>query len=393
MRDYQMVVLDVAAGGAMETQSGSQMVRPRIYGALAGPRQGRIGAIVMHPTSNFMDHMLMEPFAKAGIGLLGLNTRYLGNDSVLIMERAIQDLGAGVQFMRQRFDTVFLIGHSGGAALTSFYQAQAERLTIRDTPVGDPIDLKPADLPPADGIVLLGAHIGRSRLLRDWMDASLTDESDPLSRDPALDIYDPANGPPFTENFLERVRAAQNARSERITAWVKNRLNFLRALPGGPRDAPMLVYRTYADPRFVDLTVDANDRAAGGNRGSSGGNGAREMNYGVNSLGRYTSLTAWMSQWSSESRADGPENMAKTSVPVLHFELSADGSVFPSAIREWSGAIRAHGREDREEFHRIAHGTHYLKEQPALIERITEISLACAKKLPAREKPSTGESL
>ena len=116
MNDLELVVLDVAAGTAMESQSGLQMNRPRIYGALAGPSKGRVGAIVMHPTSNFMGHYLMEPFAKRGIGLLALNSRFAGNDSVLVMERVIQDLGAGVTFMRERFDTVFLIGNSGGAS-------------------------------------------------------------------------------------------------------------------------------------------------------------------------------------------------------------------------------------------------------------------------------------
>ena len=340
MNDLELVVLDVAAGTAMESQSGLQMNRPRIYGALAGPSKGRVGAIVMHPTSNFMGHYLMEPFAKRGIGLLALNSRFAGNDSVLVMERVLQDLGAGVAFMRERFDTVFLIGNSGGAALMSFYQAQAEHLTIRDTPAGDPIHIAPGDLPPADGIALMAGHIGRSRLLLNWLDASVVDERDPLARNPVLDIYDPANRPPFSPEFVARIRAEQRARSERITATAKARLAHLRALPDGPRDEPFLVYRTYADPRFIDLSLDANDRKPGGNRGDD----PRQMNYGVSNLGRFTSLTAWLSQWSLESRADGPTNLAKTSVPVLHLEYTADAAVFPSDIREWSAAISKSGK-------------------------------------------------
>lgn len=377
LRDYEMVVIDVPAGDAMEAQSGLQMTRPRIYGALAGPRHGSIGAIVMHPTSNFMDHYLMEPLARRDIGLLGLNTRYAGNDSVLLMERCIQDLGAGMKFMRQRFETVFLIGYSGGAALVSFYQAQAENLTIQDTPAGDPIRLARHDLPPADGIALMGGHLGRSRLMRDWIDASLTDERDPFSRDPSLDIYDPSNGPPFSREFLARVTVAQAARSERITNRTRVRLAELRAMGNGPRDEAFLVYRTYADPRFLDLALDPNDRRPGGNRSDD----PRQMNYGVNSLGRYTSLTAWMSQWSMASRADGPTNIAQTSVPVLQLEFSADGSVFPSAIQEWSRAIRSNGREAREEFHRIEKATHYLKAQPDLVDLVSDLSLGWAQRL------------
>ena len=381
MNDLELVVLDVAAGTAMESQSGLQMNRPRIYGALAGPSKGRVGAIVMHPTSNFMGHYLMEPFAKRGIGLLALNSRFAGNDSVLVMERVLQDLGAGVAFMRERFDTVFLIGNSGGAALMSFYQAQAEHLTIRDTPAGDPIHIAPGDLPPADGIALMAGHIGRSRLLLNWLDASVVDERDPLARNPVLDIYDPANRPPFSPEFVARIRAEQRARSERITATAKARLAHLRALPDGPRDEPFLVYRTYADPRFIDLSLDANDRKPGGNRGDD----PRQMNYGVSNLGRFTSLTAWLSQWSLESRADGPTNLAKTSVPVLHLEYTADAAVFPSDIREWSAAISKSGKA-REEFHRIEKGNHYLKGQPELVERVADLSLAWSHRLPRRQQ-------
>jgi hypothetical protein len=374
----ELVILDVAPGAAMESQSGLQTNFPRIYGALAGPRRGRAGAIFMHPASNLMAHYLLEPLGRRGIGALGLNSRYAGNDSVLIMERVIQDLGAGVAFMRERFDLVFLVGYSGGAALTAFYQSQAEHLTITDTPAGDPILISPADLPPVDGIVLMGGHPGRSRLMLNWLDASVTDENDLLARDPTLDIYDSANPAPFSADFVARVRAAQRQRSDRITNWARQRLAQLRALPDGPRDEAFLVHRTYADPRFVDLALDANDRKLGGNRADN----PRQLNYGVNNLGRYTSLTSWLSQWSLGSRADGPTNMALTSIPVLQLDFTADGSVFPSDIREWSTAIAANGRSGREEFHRIEKGNHFLKAQPHLIDLVSDLTQGWCEKLP-----------
>jgi len=263
--------------------------------------------------------------------------------------------------MRERFDKVLLLGNSGGAALTTFYQAQAENLTIHDTPAGDPIDLRSEQLPPADGIALLAAHLGRSELMLHQLDASVTDEADPLSCDPDLDIYDERHGRPFTPEFVARVRGAQRARSERITERVLQRLRFLRGLPQPVRDEAFCVYRTYADPRFVDLRLDPNDRKPGGNRG----NNPRETNYSVSNLARYTSLTGWLSQWSLLSRAQGPANLAQTTVPVLNLEYTADGSIFPSDVAQWSAVCRG-----RETFHRIEEGTHYLKGQPKLIERV-----------------------
>jgi hypothetical protein len=96
----------------------------------AGPPsvRGTAAAIVMHPTSNFMGHYLIAPLAHRGVACLGLNSRYAGNDTMLLV---IQDLGAGVEFLRgQGYDKVVLIGNSGCASLSAFYQAQAENLTV-----------------------------------------------------------------------------------------------------------------------------------------------------------------------------------------------------------------------------------------------------------------------
>ncbi|MCS6763472.1 MAG: hypothetical protein MO853_05275 [Candidatus Protistobacter heckmanni] len=227
-------------------------------------------------------------------------------------------------------------------------------------------------LTPAHSITILAGHPGRSHLMLNWLDASMTDECAPLSDDPALDIYDPRNQP-FTPSFVALIRQKQLERSERITAWVRQRLAHLRGLPDPIHDEAMLVYRTYADPRFVDLSLDANDRAPGGNRG---GKNPRSVNYGVNSLCRYTSLTGWISQWSLASHADGPSNLAKTTVPVLHMEYTVGASIFPSKIRRWSQAMGA-----RETFHRVRPGTHYLLNQPALIEDVADAILGWLSKV------------
>src|SRR5947209_8125587 len=105
----------------MESQSGIQMGRPRIYGAMAGPPGSTTAVIVMHPASNFMGHYLLGPLAHRGIRVLALNSRYVNNDSTLIIERVIQDLGAGVRRLRDTgAERVVLIGNSGGAALSAF---------------------------------------------------------------------------------------------------------------------------------------------------------------------------------------------------------------------------------------------------------------------------------
>jgi len=371
MPELQLAAIDVRPGAAMESQSGLQMLRPRIYGAWmqpSGPK--RAAAIVMHPTSNFMGHYLIPPLAGRGIACMGLNSRYAGNDTLLLMERVLQDLGAGVQFLRaQGYDKVVLVGNSGGAALSCFYQAQAERLTIATMVDGDPAGLSPEDLPPVQGLALCAAHEGRSTLMRNWIDPSVTDEHDGLSCDPGLDMYDPRHGPPYGAEFLARFRQAQQQRYLRLDDRVRERLRHLRSLqaPGSPRDEVFVVYRTHADPRFLDLSLDANDREVGSVWGA-GARGARAVNYAASQMGRVTSLTAWLSQWSPHSRADGPANLALTSVPALLCSYTADASTFPSTRQAWlaAGGSRIRAID-------VLGGNHYLAGQPELVRETSEV--------------------
>ncbi len=368
----QLAVIEVKPGAAMESQSGLQMLRPRIYGAYIEPAARRkVAALVMHPASNFMGHYLIEPLAARGICCLGLNSRYAGNDTVLLMERVIQDLGAGVKFLHEAgYDKVVLIGNSGGAALSSFYQAQAERFSAYTFVDGDATHLHPSDLPQIAGIALCAAHEGRSKLLLDWIDPSVTDEHDALAADPELDMYDTRHARPYSEQFLARFHAAQRARRDRIEAWVLDRLHTLRNTLGAPRDQAFVVHRTHADPRCVDLTLDANERAPGSVWGD-----ARAVNYAANSMGRTTSLTAFLSQWSSRSRADGPSNLARTGVPVLLLTYTADQSTFPSTRDAWlaAGGTRIRNVD-------IRGGTHYLAGQPQLVAQVADeiAAWACA---------------
>jgi pimeloyl-ACP methyl ester carboxylesterase len=125
-----------------------------------------------------------------------------------------------------------------------------------------------------------------------------------------------------------------------------------------------LVFRTAADPRFVDLTLDPSDRKAGTTRGS-----ARAANYGVMHTGRICSLRSWLSQWSMRlSRADGPRCLERTKVPVLSVTYSADPVVFPSQVGEYSAAARGRCTE-----YTLKGATHHLHGQPELLERLADV--------------------
>lgn len=322
--------------------------------------------VVVHPSSNFMGHYSLAPLAEVGVDAVGMTTRYIGNDSALLMENCVVDVGAVIRHLREEgYRRVILVGNSGGGGLAALYQAQAESPTITATPSGRPPDLTAADLPPVDGLVMLMAHPGRNIVYTEMLDAAILDERDPTRRDPDLDLFDPRNGPPYSEEFLARYRQGQIDRNERITQWVLERIAELEKDPHGLRDMPFLVHGTCADPRTIDLTVEPTDRAAGTLWGDT-----YQANLGPITMGHHTSLHSWVSQWSYRlSNGDGRVSLARVSVPVLVVYGTGDQGCFPSHARSLYDAVG----HDRKEIVAVPHGHHYLSGQPELITSTCEL--------------------
>ena len=147
--------------------------------------------LFMHPATTLNMLPMPTALADAGLHVLCAGSRYAKNDSALIMEKVAFDLGQYVRHARDvlGYRKVVLVGWSGGGSLSLFYQAQAERPSITQTPAGDPYDLTQAGLQPADGIIFIAAHLSRAETLTEWLDPSVRDELDPDARDLALDIY------------------------------------------------------------------------------------------------------------------------------------------------------------------------------------------------------------
>lgn len=207
----ELIAIDVPRGSGYDSQSGLNNLYPQVLGRLAAEGcDRRVAFVVIHPTSNFMGHYLIGPLQQRKRAILALNTRYVANDTALIMERAIQDLGAGIGFLRQRgYERIVLCGNSGGGSLAAFYQAEAEKLTITTTPDGAQFELRPEQLPPVDGLAMLAAHPGRAATMVEWIDPSVTDECDMHATDASFDMYNPANGPPYDAAWLRCYRVAQ----------------------------------------------------------------------------------------------------------------------------------------------------------------------------------------
>src|SRR3990172_8117927 len=168
-----------------------------------------------------------------------MDSRWLNNDATLIHEMVLLDVASGLAAVRARYDRVVLCGNSGGGSLFTFYLSQAlapEGGRLRDLATGDPFDLNAFELPAAHAMVYLAAHPGEGHYLLHAIDPSVADDSDPVSCDPALDLYDPRNGfaePPketrYAPGFLSSYRLAQRARVERLDAEARRRIALRRA--------------------------------------------------------------------------------------------------------------------------------------------------------------------
>lgn len=313
--------------------------------------------VFMHPTGGGMYLPIVPGLARAGHHVIWANSRYRGTDSALIMEKVAADLGAAVTDAKERlgYSKVVLAGWSGGGSLSMWYQSLAEAgVGIVDTAAGDPYEVAAEALPPADVVMMLAAHISRHGTLTEWMDASILDEAAPFDRDPDLNLYDPANPnqPPYSADFLETYRAAQEARNRRITTWVWDQLEGLRTSGRETEERAFTVHGTMADPRWLDAAVDPSDRRPGWCFLGE----PRVVNDGPVGLARFCTLRSWISQWSLDhARADAQKSAPGVSVPVLVVGNTADDACTPSHTNRLFAAVP----HDRKQLHQVQGATHY----------------------------------
>jgi pimeloyl-ACP methyl ester carboxylesterase len=199
------------------------------------------------------------------------------------------------------------------------------------------------------------------------LDASVIDERDLFATDPALDIFSAEHAKPFSTEFVARIRAAQLARNRRISAWCEARLREFR---DARKKVPVVdqvfpVYRTMADPRFIDAALEPNGRALGTALDAD----PWAANYGVNATAAVCTLTSWLSQWSIDhSVANGPRCLSRITVPTLLMNFLADEIVYPSDAQEWHRAARS--SVQTQDFPDVGH---YPQRRPGVVDNIADI--------------------
>lgn len=300
-----------------------------------GGRPWKTAVILSHPRGDFSVHYACPLLAAAGYAVLGFGTRYMNNDTDCLHESCIVDVQAAHDEMRRRgAEAVLLLGNSGGGSLMA---------------------LANAELGIGDGWIGMAAHPGEGVFMNQVIDPSVADEGDLFSRVPELDMYNPDNGwrpwpepSSYDRDWLARYREAQVARVARIDAIAKRSIADADAArsrlsgvdkdvdPGAYRELRaravgatyLTIYRTLADPAYLDLSIDPDERPLGSLFAFPD---PLDANYGRGGLARTMSARGWLSTWSGlSSHAKLADTMPRVTVPTILLHPTAD-----TEIRVW----------------------------------------------------------
>jgi pimeloyl-ACP methyl ester carboxylesterase len=363
--------------------------------------------VLIHPRGDMSRYFAIPYLLEAGYAVWGQRSRSLYTDISVIFETLLADVATGLRFLKEQraYAHTVLFGFSGGGSVYMLYQAQATTpppLRLTDTAAGEPYDLNRFVMIPGDAMVQMSAHLGQGIMMQNAIDPSVTDEDDPLSLDPELDMYSPRNGfvelpgrSQYSPDFVAKYRAGQRARVARIDAIARGLIEEQRpyrqlmAEPG--YDARPLVdrqhvyrravlgrtleiHRTEANLAYTDLSLYPSDREVG----SFFALRPDLVNYSEGGFGKYMTPRAWLSTWSAiSSRANTLACLPKVTVPTLIMTFSRDNLIFrcdPEAMYE-------HSRAADKVFHRLP-GDHL--GQPCRDEAMKVITEWLEERFPAR---------
>lgn len=211
-----------------------------LYEPVVKTEKSRIGIVMIHSDVDYSTLNICGEMAKRGYIVFGGQVSM--TDTVL--DNKIRDVKRAVELLKSLpgVEKIVIMGHSGGATLMSAYQAVAENGA--DIFKGDNMLLKSElseDVPPADGVMILDSNWGNGAMTLFSVDPAVTQEGNGQKLDPALDIFNPANGydpegSHYPREFVKAFCEAQKERSNRIIKKALDRLTVINSGKGAYTD-------------------------------------------------------------------------------------------------------------------------------------------------------------
>jgi pimeloyl-ACP methyl ester carboxylesterase len=227
-----------------------------VKGALYKPDHGpapHVAFLVMHRSANVMGpNIHTQELTKRGFMVLGLNTHAENNEAAVRWDEFPLDVKFGVEFLRKQpgITKVILLGHSGGGATMTYYQAAAEKGPKfcqgpnKLTQCSD----KLAGLPPVDGLILVDAHPGNPVSNLKELNPAVVKEGDSKSINPDLDPFNPKNGfkpageSRYSEEFRQKYFKAQADRMNRLIKMAQDEEQQIKRGNGPYQDDDVFVF-------------------------------------------------------------------------------------------------------------------------------------------------------
>ena len=204
--------------------------------------------LVMHSDEDYLTCPTGPELAKRGYRVLCANVPVKEGMFFSQIEKT-QAVKSAVEYLRglDRVGKLVLMGHSGGATLMTCYQAVAENgpQVFRG---GNMIYPWPddAELPSADGVMLLDANWGNAAMQLFSLDPAVVDEASGMKLDSGYNLFAPANGfdpngSTFSDEFIQCFQEKQGERNNAILHYALSRLQAIIDGKGDYSDDEQLV--------------------------------------------------------------------------------------------------------------------------------------------------------
>lgn len=215
-----------------------------------------IGIVVMHSDEDYMGFLPNPELSKRGYTVIAT----VPIQGKVISEKLL-NIKACVQYLRQQPDIkkIILLGHSGGATVMTAYQLVAEKgKAAFDGKLYNDWSERLADLPKADGIMLLDANFGNSLMTLLSLDPNITEQNKGNNATDQYDLKDPAKGyvaggnSTYGSSFVASYNQAQRNRLLTLMAMANDRLSVIVSGKGKFTDDEPFVVAGAAQMRFYN---------------------------------------------------------------------------------------------------------------------------------------------